>query len=458
MFDRVLLLTSILCLLAITASAQDVVVEPVFSTDPTAGNADDPAIWIHPTQPERSVIIGSDKDAGIYVYDMTGREIQHLEQGTATNNVDVRYGINLAGQIVDIVAANLRDAGKLAVFKVNPNYSNGDVLTQIADKNSSGNDIQSDSYGFTLYKRKSDGSLYVFERPKSGGVVRQHLVTDDGTANGVKVTAVRDLNYDGGTAEGYCADDELGYVYIAEESDGIHKYYADPDQNSDRLLFFAQDDGISGDREGLSLYACTDGTGYLVLSSQGNSMVKIYERQGDNRFVKTVEGLDHRGSGDLGTDGLDVSSAAAPPNLPNGFLVVHDEDAARYHVYDWAAVAESDLTVCVDGGGDTNQTGIAGRVLNASDNSAIAGATVQLRDNGAIRYETASNNAGQYSFTAIEPGAYELFGAKAGFGNFSTNVSVADGQTLTGQDVLLAPVQDTTPPSPPKNVKVTVND
>ncbi|NIR50727.1 phytase [candidate division KSB1 bacterium] len=325
-------------------------VDPVVSTSPTDGNADDPTIWIHPGDASKSLIIGMDKDAGVYVWDMNGNELQHIDQGTSVNNIDLRYGMQLGGQLVDIVVANLRDAGKLAVFRVNPNYSSGDALIQIADKNSSNNDIQEDSYGVCLYRRKSDGFLYVFERPKGGGKVRQYLIKDDGSGNGVTVTSVRDLNYDGGTAEGFVADDELGFVYVTEEEKGIHKYHADPEKSSERIAFFAEGDGIDGDREGLALYACNDGTGYLVLSSQGNSTIKIYERQGDNRFVKTVVPLDDNGNGGLGTDGLDVTSFAAPPNLPNGFVVVHDEHASKYHVYDWAKFAENQLKICVDGG------------------------------------------------------------------------------------------------------------
>ncbi|MFQ5604976.1 MAG: phytase [bacterium] len=340
----------VLLLIGSTIQGQTVVA-PTVSTAPTAGNADDPAVWIHPTDPSKSVIIGTDKDAGIYVWDMDGNELQHIQQGTKTNNVDVRYGIQLGGVMVDVVAANLRDAGKLAVFKVNRDYSSGDVLVQIADKDSKGNDIQKDSYGFGLYRRAMDGALFVFERPKNGGEVRQYRIEDDGTGEDVTVTAVRDLNYNGGTAEGFVADDELAFVYITEEAKGIHKFYADPQQSADEIGFFASKDGISGDREGLALYACKDGTGYLVLSSQGNSTFKIYERQGDNKFIKTIEPLDHKGKSGLGTDGLDVNSAGVPPNFPNGFVVAHDEAGARYHLYDWAQIAESNLTICVNGGG-----------------------------------------------------------------------------------------------------------
>jgi 3-phytase len=346
------LLTAGFCsiLIVVAAHAQAVVVEAVVSTTSTAGDADDPAIWIHPTNRSKSVIIGSDKRAGIYVWDMNGNELQHIPQGTKTNNVDVAYDLQLGGQAVDIAAANLRDAGKLAVFKINPDYNRSDVLVQISGKNSNNNNLQRDSYGFGLYKRNSDGMLFVFDRPKNSGPLRQYRIEDDGTGAGIKVTPVRDLNYNGGTAEGIVADSGLGVVYVAEESKGIHKYYADPAKSSGELSLFAVGDGISGDREGLALYACNDGTGYLVLSSQGNSTFKLYERQGDNRFVKTIEPRDAGGNGGLGTDGLDVTSSGSTLNFPSGFLVAHDQHGARYHVYDWAQIAEGDLTICIDGG------------------------------------------------------------------------------------------------------------
>ncbi|MFQ5637753.1 MAG: phytase [bacterium] len=322
---------------------------PTISTTRTTNDADDPAIWIHPANPSRSVIIGTDKTDGIFVWDLNGALLQSITQGSKVNNVDVRQNVSFGGETVDIVAANLRNAGKLAVFTVNPDYTGSDVLTQIADVNSSNNDIQKDSYGFGLYRHEPDSSLYVFERPKRRGEIRQYLISRDSTGSSVLVTSVRDLNYQGGTAEGFVADDMHGFLYVAEEDSGVHKYYAEPDMSPEPIAFFASGDGIRSDREGLGLYSCDDGNGYLILSSQGNSTIKIYERQGDNRFVKTIIGLDEAGNADLGTDGLDVTSYSGAPNLPSGFLVVHDQGGKRFHLYDWAQIAGEELTICFDG-------------------------------------------------------------------------------------------------------------
>ncbi|MFQ5637098.1 MAG: phytase, partial [bacterium] len=73
----------------------------------------------------------------------------------------------------------------------------------------------------------------------------QYRITNDGTDNGVIVTAVRDLNYNGSIAEGYMADDEFGFIYIAEEDLAIHKYYADPALGSDPISSFASGDGTA---------------------------------------------------------------------------------------------------------------------------------------------------------------------------------------------------------------------
>src|SRR5687767_6068709 len=53
--------------------------------------ADDPAIWVDPNDRKRGVIIGTDKQAGLYVYDLTGKQLQYLPGGKP-NNVDLREG------------------------------------------------------------------------------------------------------------------------------------------------------------------------------------------------------------------------------------------------------------------------------------------------------------------------------------------------------------------------------
>lgn len=45
---------------------------------PATPDADDPAIWVNPDNQRRSLVIGTAKDAGLLVYDMSGQLVQAL--------------------------------------------------------------------------------------------------------------------------------------------------------------------------------------------------------------------------------------------------------------------------------------------------------------------------------------------------------------------------------------------
>src|SRR3546814_12710561 len=47
--------------------------------------ADDPAIWANPGDPAASLVIATDKKAGLYVYDMRGEVVQFLPDGKMNN-------------------------------------------------------------------------------------------------------------------------------------------------------------------------------------------------------------------------------------------------------------------------------------------------------------------------------------------------------------------------------------
>jgi len=174
--------------------------------------------------------------------------------------------------------------------------------------------------------------------------LHQYRLLDDGTGH-VKGTYVRTLGR--GTistfVEGLVADDELGWVYAADEDDAVLKFHADPDASSELVARFAEGDSIVGDREGLAIYDCGEGRGWIVLSSQGNSTVKVYRREGE-------PGAPHRHDliatlatpGARQTDGLDITSVPLP-GFPAGMLVKHDSKQRRFVFYSWADTARLPL-------------------------------------------------------------------------------------------------------------------
>jgi Phytase len=82
---------------ALTIVAASVETTPVPDSDDAA---DDPAVWVNPTTPALSVVIGTDKQGGgLGVYGLDGDQIQYLPSGKL-NNVDLRDGFQLDGVFV----------------------------------------------------------------------------------------------------------------------------------------------------------------------------------------------------------------------------------------------------------------------------------------------------------------------------------------------------------------------
>jgi myo-inositol-hexaphosphate 3-phosphohydrolase len=71
---------------------------PVLSTGDAA---DDPAVWVHPSDPARSVVIGNDKGGALEVYDLSGARIQRIADGFF-GNVDVRRSVPVGSGAVDV--------------------------------------------------------------------------------------------------------------------------------------------------------------------------------------------------------------------------------------------------------------------------------------------------------------------------------------------------------------------
>ena len=113
--------------------------------------------------------------------------------------------------------------------------------------------------GVALYRRPRDGAIFAIVSPKAGparGYLSQFQLADDGTGR-VGGTLVRRFGDFSGTGEieAVTVDDELGYVYYADEVAGIHKWHADPDAGgADRELALFATTGYRQDREGLAVF------------------------------------------------------------------------------------------------------------------------------------------------------------------------------------------------------------
>lgn len=299
----------------VTAQAET---QPV-PRESNADAADDPAIWINFAKPDSSHIIGTDKKGGLAVYDLTGHELYYYHTGKM-NNADIRYGFTLSASMIDILAVSNRTDQTVDLYKINANGS-----LEIIHKNQLKSQLKEEVYGLCMYKSEKSGKFYVFVNGKDGAVEQWELVPSDTKIVG---KIVRNLKLDS-QVEGMVADDENGFLYVAEEDKGIWKFNAEPDDQEAKVLLPLSTAGdnpaIEYDIEGLAIYKLSNGEGYLLASSQGNDSYAIFERMPPNKYLGSFKIVDgNTTDGTQETDGLDVTSMPLGKNYPAGLLVVQD--------------------------------------------------------------------------------------------------------------------------------------
>jgi 3-phytase len=303
------------------AAAKDV---PAVETSSFSGSgdiADDAAIWVDPDNPGNSVVIADNKDkedGGIGVFGMDGKLI-HFRPDGMIGNVDLRAGFPLSGRPAVLVGGNNRTDDTLALWTLDPKTR---TLTPVGAGTVG---TVAPNYGFCMYHSSVSGKFYAFVTPNEAGPVQQFELADNG-AGRVAAVLVRTLPMSSIT-ESCVADDQLGHLYVAQEDVGVWKYNAEPDGGSERVSVDEAGAGhLVADVEGMGISYGPDDSGYLFVSSQGDSTIALYARSGDNAFIKKLKvGGNGKIDAVTGTDGLDVTTRNAGPRFEQGLLVVHDE-------------------------------------------------------------------------------------------------------------------------------------
>ncbi len=309
-------------------------IQPAFATERVSDDPDDPAIWVNPAGRAQSRIIATNKakkpTGAVVMYDLDGKAIHTVAGVDRPNNVDVAYGLPLAGRATDIAVAAERHANRLRVFAISPSG-----LTDVTGATS----VFAAPMGIALFRRPADGVLFAIVSRKSGpsgSYLWQYRLEDDGSGK-VRAVKVREFGtFSGkGEIEAVAVDAELGFVYYADEDFGIRKYHADPDHaDAAKELPSFGTGGFHGNREGIAIYAKPGGTGYIVCSDQipGNSQYRIYRREANSELVKVVRG------GADSTDGLEAISTPLGPKFPKGMLVTMNSSGKNFLVFDWASL------------------------------------------------------------------------------------------------------------------------
>lgn len=326
--------------------AADSIVKPVFASDTVNYDTDDPAIWINPADPSKSLIIGTDKggetgDGGLFVFDLNGKLIDSVRPLRRPNNVDVAYNLMVNGKRVDIAVCTERLSKSIRVFSLpdmKPLDKGGIPVFE--------NEVDSlrDPMGIALYTNPADQKIYAIvgrkTGPTDGSYLWQYRLDDDGKGN-VNGTLVRKFGFYSGKKEieSIAVDNELGYVYHSDEQHGIHKSYAHPDSSNVELALFGQQD-FTEDIEGISIYKFADGTGYILVSDQQANKFNVYPREGSGsahayQRIKAIH------TSTVESDGSEVASKALP-GFPHGLFVAMSDDKT-FQFYSWESIAGDSL-------------------------------------------------------------------------------------------------------------------
>lgn len=337
------LLLAAVCVLSISACASAPPVLPdqalviaAMETAPAGARgdaADDPALWLHPQDAAKSLILGTNKQEGLVVYNLDGSEAARLPIGLI-NNVDLRQS---AERSYDVALASNDQVNAVSVFLVDRTTGTvshrGDVPTGRLEPYGicSGREAGRDLAGVT-YK---DGTAEIWAISASPAELTGELLKT------VKLAT---------QLEGCVFDEAQGLIFVGEENQGLWKMaYRDAAPAPEQIDVVGGATGLVADVEGVSLWRGKDGAGWLVVSAQSDDRFVVYDRKAPHTAMgsfsigeNTALGIDAV----THTDGLDVFSGALP-GYPRGIVTVQDDGNPRkgqdqnFKVVSWADIEQA---------------------------------------------------------------------------------------------------------------------
>ncbi len=279
--------------------------------------ADDPAIWRDRRHPERSLIVATDKKAGLNVYDLDGKLRSSFPAGRV-NNVDLR-------QVKDtiLVAAsdrNDRAHAKLALFRLDPKTA---ALSEIGRFDAGAGE----AYGLCLYaRRRNGGALHAFVVMKDGSIVQMRIADRDGALTAGVVRRMKLATQ----SEGCVADDRTGTLFVAEEDFGIWRFGAAPgDPVEGQKLVQVDRQRLYDDVEGLAIARKGRRGGWLVASSQGDSAYAVW-RLPDLAYQGRFRIVAGRYGATSDTDGIEIDTRSFGKGREGGLMLAQDGDNAPH--------------------------------------------------------------------------------------------------------------------------------
>ena len=298
---------------------------PVGTTNADA--ADDPAIWRNPADPGASLIVGTDKKAGLHVYSLDGSQKSFLDAGLL-NNVDL---VQLGDGTILVAASDRTDPSTAHILIATLDPATG-VLTETG-RYAVG---AGEGYGICMSAPDAEGRFTVFSPVKEGALYRSDFAPDQGSWS----TSTVKHHQIASQPEGCVHDARTNILYVGEEAAGIWAF--DLGTGAEPSLVASIDNAqLVADVEGLALAPEGETGGYLVASSQGDNAYAVYSLPD----VMPV-GRFRIAAGPIGaaeeTDGIALDTGAFGPGYSKGVFVAQDgingSKAQNFKIVSWGEV------------------------------------------------------------------------------------------------------------------------
>ncbi len=294
-----------------------------YETPPVQSNhgadaADDPAIWINSKDASKSLIIGTNKKAGLHVYDLHGNEKQFIKVGKI-NNAEAGYNLKFKGESIDYIAGTNRTTHTVDVYKLNR-----DSLLLDAKPLCTMYSHVDDVYGFCTFYDKEKQIHYLFVNGKNGNIEQWQLKTDSTVIYGKLVRSF----WVPSQCEGMVTDPVTNSLYVAVEDDAIYQFNALANADTTYTTIAGSSStnnpAISYDIEGLTIYRESESKGYIIASIQGNFTYAVFDINAPHKYITTFTIQDGKYDGVEETDGIDMTSVNLGKEFPKGIFVVQD--------------------------------------------------------------------------------------------------------------------------------------
>ncbi|SFG22320.1 3-phytase [Novosphingobium sp. CF614] len=318
-------------------------VPALVETDPVgtghADAADDPVIWRNRADPAASLILGTDKKAGLYVYGLDGKARDFVPAG-ALNNTDLREVRMADGTTRILVGASDRtDKAEPRIALFGLDGATGKLTGLGADSFLPAGHAPAEAYGFCM-----GGPL------AAGELARAYVVLKDGTvaesrlierAGHIVPEHLRDVKF-ATQSEGCVVDDGTKTLYVAEEDHAIWRVaLGAATLSGEAFARVGAAAGLVADIEGLAVAREPDGRAWLVASSQGDNAYVLFDLATGKPIGRfRINGGAIDGTSD--TDGIEVMLGDFGPRFPQGLFVAQDGNnapqAQNFKLLSWQSI------------------------------------------------------------------------------------------------------------------------